>query len=88
MAAARRIDDVKIDELKELVREQTQATNEALGDLRVSIARVEERLIAHTERSTNDRKEIESVKTAQRWVVFTVLGALLTSIVNFFFRGD
>ncbi|MDR1451371.1 MAG: hemolysin XhlA family protein [Helicobacteraceae bacterium] len=82
-----RIDDTKIDGLEkkidgleELVREQSESFN----DMRVSVARIEVRLDA----LNDNKKEIDGVKANQRWAVLAIVGAFLTGVVNFFFRGN
>jgi tRNA(Phe) wybutosine-synthesizing methylase Tyw3 len=81
--ATRRIDDTKIDKLETLVAAQ----NETLYELKIGMARVEEKLNSHADKTEENKKEIEGVKNGQKWLVLTVVGALISSVVNFFFRG-
>ena len=83
MAAARRIDDTKIDKLESLIRDQ----GETLNALAVAFARVEARLDSLAEKLAENKKEIDGVKATQRWAALAIIGAFLTSAVNFFFRG-
>jgi histidinol dehydrogenase len=84
---AARFDDAKIDKLEKLLREQNVSTNEALNNLSVAVARVEERLDAFGEKTAENKKEIDGVKANQRWAALAIIGAFVTSVANFFFRG-
>jgi hypothetical protein len=84
MAAARRIDDTKIDRLEQMISEQGRT----LGDLLVVTARIDERLKSQDERIIAEQKQIDGIKNNQRWAALAIIGAFVSSAVNFFFRGS